>query len=225
MPEQDQLAKAAAAEIGDGQVVGLGTGRAASRAIRAIAERVRAEGLSIRGVPTSEESAGLAASLGLEVIPLEEATAVDVVLDGVDELDPQMGMIKGQGGAMTREKIVAHAAERRVYLMQRTKLVERLGERCPVPVEVVASAALLVRTILAKQGIEGDWRLDDAGGLVMTDNGNPILDVPLGPDESAHLLAENLDATPGVVGHGLFLTEADKVLIEDERGALEVSER
>ncbi|MEM1424393.1 MAG: ribose-5-phosphate isomerase RpiA [Planctomycetota bacterium] len=225
MAQRDALALAAADEIGDGQVVGLGTGRAAGRAIRAIAQRVRDEGWSIRGVATSEASAGLAREVGIPLIPLDGADRVDVLLDGVDELDDAMRMIKGQGGAMTREMIVAHAAERRVYLMQAHKRVSRLGERCPVPVEVIASACGLVRSTLAAAGVAGAWRVRDDGARVLTDNGNPILDCPLTESWTPESLRSCVVLTPGVVGHGLVIDEADRVLIEDETGVLEAVDR
>ncbi|GAB4520421.1 MAG: ribose-5-phosphate isomerase RpiA [Phycisphaerales bacterium] len=225
MTEADRLALAASSEINDGDVVGLGTGRAAERAIRAIAQRVRDEGWSITGVATSEASARLARELGIPLTALAEAERVDVLLDGVDELDASMRMIKGQGGAMTREMIVAHAAERRVYLMQTHKRVDRLGERCPVPVEVLASACGLVRSVLAAAGIVGTWRTDQAGTRVLTDNGNPILDCPLDGSFTPEQFRSCLMETVGVVGHGLFLDEADRVVIEDEGGGLEVIDR
>ena len=225
MTNPDALAHAAAGEITDGQTIGLGTGRAASRAIRAIAQRVRDEGISICGVATSEASARLAEELGITLVPLDQAERVDVLLDGVDELDPSLRMIKGQGGAMTREMIVAHAAERRVYLMQAHKRVERLGERCPVPVEIFGPGRELVRAALSAVGIEGEWRTTDDGTVSLTDNNNPILDCPLDGSLAPEQVRSLLLDTVGVIGHGLFLDEADRVIIEDEAGALEILDR
>ncbi len=225
MDSIDRLAQAAAAEVHPGDTVGLGTGRAASRAILAIGARAKREGFEIAGVPTSEASATLAREVGIRVIALDEASRIDVLLDGVDELDPGLAMIKGQGGAMTREMIVAHASARCVYLMQRSKLVARLGERVPVPVEVLRSASSLVRATLERKGVSGEWRRDEGGALVITDNGNPILDCPLTDALSPGDTRQRLMETVGVIGHGLFLDQADRVIIEDESGGLEVRDR
>jgi ribose 5-phosphate isomerase A len=221
----DQLAVRAAREVASGYVVGLGTGRAASRAIRAIAERVRTEGLDIRGVATSEASAALARELGIPLIPLDESGRVDVLLDGADEVAPDLSMLKGQGGAMTREKIVAWASTRRVYLVQRAKLVERLGERVGVPIEVLASSTGLVEATLRARGIEGAWRVADDGARALTDDGNPILDCPIPGGVDVRTMGALIDTTPGVVGHGLFLVEADAVFVEDASGDIEVRAR
>lgn len=221
----DQLARAAADEVSEGDVVGLGTGRAASRAIRAIGEKAREGGYTLRGVPTSRASATLATEMGIEVIDLARAEGIDVLLDGVDELAPGLILLKGQGGAMTREKVVAWAARRRVYLMQRSKIVDRLGETFGVPVEVLASAASATRAILETRGVLGAWRADQDGADVLTDDGNPILDCPIGEDADVRTVGALIDTTPGVVGHGLFLVEADRVIIEDGAGELEFRDR
>jgi ribose 5-phosphate isomerase A len=218
MMTPDLLASAAVKAIVSGMNVGLGTGRAATRAIRALAERAATEGLALRCVATSKASHDLAAKLGLTVGSLEEIGRLDYLFDGADEVDSALRMIKGRGGAMTREKIVAHASARRVYLIQSDKLSSRLGERAPLPVEVRASDLDGVRQDLRKIGLEGPVRLKDDGTPYKTDNGNPVIDAPLGPDLDVVKLGASLDALAGVVGHGLFLTEANDVLIEDADG-------
>jgi ribose 5-phosphate isomerase A len=210
---EDTLARAAIAEIEAGMMVGLGTGRAASRCIRALAAR----NIEVRCVATSIRSAELAYSLGLRVEPFEHVRQVDFLFDGADEVDPKLSMIKGAGGAMTREKMVARAAKRRVYVIDASKLVERLGEKKPVPVEVLAFGLASVRASLERLGLSGEVRVDDAG-RVLTDEGNPILDVALPVSLDPALVDEQLQGTPGVVGHGLFLSEADAVFIEHEDG-------
>ena len=215
---QDLLAVAAVKDITTGMAVGLGTGRAATRAIRALAQRAATENLVLRCVATSQASNDLAATLGLAVGSLEEIGRLDFLFDGADEVDPALRMIKGRGGAMTREKIVAHASARHVYLIQANKLSSRLGEKAPLPIEVLASDLAAVRQALRAIGLEGPIRLKADGTPYKTDNGNPVIDAPLPAALDVEQLAASLDGLAGVVGHGLFLTEADAVLVEDEEG-------
>jgi ribose 5-phosphate isomerase A len=215
---QDLLASAAVKDIATGMTVGLGTGRAATRAIRALAQRAAAEQLALRCVATSQASHDLATTLGLLVRSLDEIGQIDYLFDGADEVDPALRMIKGRGGAMTREKIVAHASAHRVYLIQSDKLSSRLGERAPLPVEVRAADLARVRERLHEIGLKGPVRLKDDGTPYKTDNGNPVIDAPLAADLDIVKLGASLDALAGVVGHGLFLTEANDVLIEDTEG-------
>jgi ribose 5-phosphate isomerase A len=215
---QDLLAAAAVEDIVSGMAVGLGTGRAATRAIRALAQRAATEGLVLRCVATSQASHDLAASLGLTVGSLEEIGRLDFLFDGADEVDPALRMIKGRGGAMTREKIVAHASARRAYLIQANKLSSRLGEKAPLPIEALASDLAAVRQALRAIGLEGPVRPNADGTPYKTDNGNPVIDAPLPAGLDVEQLGASLDRLAGVVGHGLFLAEADAVLIEDEAG-------
>ena len=222
----DALARAAIEPIQSGTVVGLGTGRAAARGIRALAARREAETLRLTCVATSEASAALAASLGLRVVALDAVDRVDYLFDGADEIDPQGRMIKGGGGAMTRERLVAAAAMasggRRVFIADRSKLVDRLGATRRLPVEVLAVAVELVRRELASVGLrDAVLRVDAAGQPVITDNGGRLLDVRLEEALTLEELAARLDAMPGVVDHGLFLREAEEIVIEDGLGGLE----
>lgn len=217
--EQDRIAWMAVEPVRAGMLVGLGTGRAATRAIRALAARVAAEGLDVRCVATSEASATLARSLGLRVLEFDDPARVDYLFDGADEVDPALRMIKGRGGAMTREKIVAQSAEFRVYLVDETKLVSRLGLRCALPVEALSFGLGATRARLAALGLTGGVRLDEGGGVYRTDAGNPVLDVAISAETAVDDLGALIDAIPGVVGHGLFLSEADEVLVEDRAGA------
>jgi len=210
----DALAAAAVEEICAGMTVGLGTGRAATRAIEALARRVYAEGMSLLCVATSRASDELGRRLGLRVQAMEEVERIDYLFDGADEVDAAMRMIKGRGGAMTREKIAARAAARRVYLVQSTKLVERLGEAAPLSIEVLRFGLAATRRALRELGLDGPLR----GADYETDDGNPVVDVALSTGVDLAHLATALDETPGVVGHGLFLTEADVLLIEDPQG-------
>jgi ribose 5-phosphate isomerase A len=220
-PPTDALARAAIEDVRAGMVVGLGTGRAAARAIAELARRAAEEKLDLRCVATSRASARQAEDLGLRVVPLESVVRVDHLFDGADEVDPALRMIKGKGGAMTLEKLVARAASRRVYLVQEAKLVGVLGETAPLPVEVEPEEIDLVVSTLGKLGLEPAVRRGDADAPVLTDAGNPIVDAALPRGSHAvdlDALGAALDLMPGVVGHGLFLGEADLVLVEDAEG-------
>ncbi len=210
----DALAEAAVEEVRAGMTVGLGTGRAAARAIEALARRASAEGMDLRCIATSQASEELGRRLGLRLVAMEGVERIDHLFDGADEVDAAMRMIKGRGGAMTREKIAARAAARRVYLVQSAKRVEHLGEAAPLPIEVLRFGLAATRRALRELGLDGPLR----GGGYETDDGNPVVDALLPASVDLAQLATELDRTPGVVGHGLFLTEADVVLIEDRHG-------
>lgn len=213
MPADDLLAIAAVEPVTSGMIVGLGTGRTATRAIEALARRVRVEQLDIACVATSRVSEGLATRLGLRVVAMDGVERVDYLFDGADEVDPSLRMIKGRGGAMTREKIVAQAATQRTYLVQSTKLVERLGQTAPLPIEVMQFGLATTLRALRERGLDGAVRAGFA-----TDDGNPVFDATLPPAIEVDTLALALNAMAAVVGHGLFLREADVVLIEDASG-------
>ncbi len=217
MHTPDPLAQAAVREVRPGMVVGLGTGRAAARGIEALAARARQESLRIECVATSRRSAEQARALGLRVVEMERCARVDYLFDGADEVDPALRMIKGRGGAMTREKIIAHASARRVYLVQREKMVPRLGTAAALPVEFLKFGSAWLERALGGLGLVGSIRFEN-GSEWRTDDGNPVFDlaIPAGSDLSA--LAARLDALPGVVGHGVFLDEADVVLVEEPDG-------
>jgi ribose 5-phosphate isomerase A len=219
----DFLAAAAVEPIVSGMTVGLGTGRAATRGIRALGERAAAERLTLLCVATSDRSRELAIHLGLRVADLQAVGQIDYLFDGADEVDPLLRMIKGRGGAMTREKKVAHAAKHRVYLIQSDKLVERLGQRALLPVEAAADRLQAVVEALQAFGLQGQVRKKADGSDYRTDGGNPVIDSTLPSDVDLTELARALDGMPAVVGHGLFLTEADTVLVENASG--EVSRR
>lgn len=227
-PTTDALARAAIGDVRAGMVVGLGTGRAAARAIAELARRAAEEKLDLRCVATSRASASQAAGLGLRLVALEATSRVDLLFDGADEVDPALRMIKGKGGAMTLEKQVALAAARRVYLIQEAKLVGRLGQTAPLPVEVQPEEIDLVASTLGKLGLEPAVRRGDADAPFLTDAGNPILDATLPRGSHAvdlEALCAALDLMPGVVGHGLFLDQADLVLVEDAGGRVTRRER
>ena len=218
MSERDKelAARQAVEYVAHGMVVGLGTGSTAEFAIRALGERARSEGLEIRCVPTSLASARLGEEVGLDIRSLEDCPAIDLTIDGADEVDPRLDLIKGLGGALLREKIVAGASAREAIIVDASKRVERLGTRSPLPVEVVPFAWTLARMRLMALGPRPELRLDDRGQPFVTDNGNYILDCHFAegiPDPAA--TERRIDGIPGVVGNGLFIGMADTVVVGD----------
>ena len=213
----DALAEAAIADIQSGMVVGLGTGRTASRSIIALGERVKNEKLDIRCVPTSHATQTLAMSQGLPLLDFEMVEHVDYLFDGADEVDPQLRILKGGGGAMTRERIVAWASNRCVYMVTQDKLVPRLGTKNTLGIAVLTFGLSAVRAQIRNLGLNGVVRRTINGELFVTDNGNLIIDVSIS-DWDLEDLASTLNDLPGVIDHGLFLTEADELLIETPNG-------
>lgn len=197
MHPRDRAAQAAVAHVEDSMIVGLGSGDTAARAIRLLAGR------RIVGVATSDKSAALARSLGIPVRAPDEVAAIDLTIDGADEIDPALRLVKGGGGAHTREKLVARASKELIIVADADKRVARLGERMPLPVEILPFAQRWTLARLAALGLPPVVR----EGFV-TDNGNVIADCALGPVDDLAALAAAVKALPGVVEHGLFLDEA-----------------
>jgi ribose 5-phosphate isomerase A len=210
----DQLAEAAVAPIESGMLVGLGTGRTARRGVRALAERIRQENLKIDCIASSEATEQLARELEMKVVDFALVEEVDYLFDGADEIDSKLRMLKGSGGAMTRERIIAWASKRRVFMIDGAKFVDNLGESCTLSVAVMAFGLASTRASLRAVGLNGVCRRSLDGDLFVTDNGNLILDVTLTPDHCVEELAAHLNDIPGVIDHGLFLGEADEVLID-----------
>ncbi len=208
---EKRLAATRAVElVRDGMVVGLGTGSTASEAIRLLGERAK-EGLKIRGIPTSEVTRKLARECGIPMVGLTDVPRVDLTIDGADEIDPQMRLIKGGGGALLREKIVASASAMLVIIADATKVVQQLGA-FPLPVEVVPFALPVVRRTIEQLGAKVVLRGGESAPYVTVD-GNFILDCAFRRIEDPETLAATLAAMPGVVESGLFLGMADMVVI------------
>jgi ribose 5-phosphate isomerase A len=207
--EAAALGAAALAEVKPGTVVGLGTGQAATAFIHALGKAVKG-GLRITGVPTSDASASLARQLGIPLI--DEPVTLDVAVDGADEVDPQLDLVKGFGGALVREKIVAAAARRFIVLVGEEKLVKVLGGRGRLPVEVVPFAVPFVTRRLTELGYPPVVRPKD-GKPWVTDNGNLILDAAVQSIPDPGALDRTLLAIPGVVGTGLFVGMAHLVMV------------
>lgn len=218
------IAERALELVEDGSAIGLGTGRAATLFIKALGERVGG-GLRVRGVPTSDATADLARELGIPLATLEEVEELDICFDGADEVAPDFNLIKGYGGALVREKIVAASARRFVVLVGPGKEVKALGEHGKLPVEVVPFALPLARRKLTALGCPPVLRVQPDGTTYITDNGNPIFDCQVGPIADAAALERALLDIPGVVGTGLFLGMAETVLIEAEDGTVTARHR
>jgi ribose 5-phosphate isomerase A len=218
-----QAAETAAALVQPEMTLGLGTGSTAAHFIAALGVRVRG-GLYVRGVPTSDDTARNAAAAGIDLVEPDETTIIDLAVDGTDEVDGALQLIKGGGGALLREKIVANAARRFVVIADASKKVAQLG-RFPLPVEIDRFAfALTVRAVreaLARLGyVRADIRLraSAAGPSFLSDGGNFILDCALGRIADALALDTALRAIPGVVETGLFIGMADEVILAGPGG-------
>ena len=222
-------AQAALDYIKDGMIVGLGTGSTSAHFVRALGQRVR-QGLRVRGVPTSEATRNLAEQEGVPLVEISQVSAVDVDVDGADEVDTAFRLVKGGGGALLREKIVAAASKRMVVIADESKWVETLGA-FPLPVEVTRFGFTMtqrrVAEALRKTGCAGDEVVLRISGKanepVITDGGNYILDAHVQRIANAEALATELQAIAGVVEHGLFIGLAQTVILGKAKG-VEVKE-
>ena len=208
-----------------GMILGLGTGSTVHHALVRIAERIRGEGLDVRGVPTSSDTERKARSMGIPLVGLEEVESIDLTIDGADEIDARFDMIKGGGGALLREKVVASISRREAIVVGANKVVDRLGRAFPLPVEVVPFAHPTAERALSKLGCSPVLRLQGEA-VYATDNGNVILDCAFEggiPDPRA--LESRIAAIPGVVGSGLFVGLAHVLFIGRADGTCEVRRR
>lgn len=215
---KEAAAEAAAAQVKDGMIVGLGSGTTATLAVKAIAKRV-SQGLRIIGVPTSEQTAQLARSLGIPLSTLGEHARLDMTIDGADEVEVStLNLIKGLGGALLREKIVASASARFVVIVDETKLVKQLGTHDPVPVEVIPFGWQLTEARMRSLGAKPALRMKPDGEPFITDGGHYILDCTFGLIASSADLGSALDKTVGVVEHGLFVGMTSQVVVGGPEG-------
>jgi ribose 5-phosphate isomerase A len=229
----DELKRQAAAraleEVRDGMRLGLGTGSTAKRFVELLGERVRG-GLRVVGVPTSEVTRADAERCGIPTTTLDEIDRLDLTVDGADEVDPALDLIKGGGGALLREKIVAAASDRMIVIADDTKWVTALG-RFPLPVEVVPFGLAATRRAMAeafaKAGVSGQTGLRKGkdGHVFVTDGGHWIVDAHLGRIDDAPRLAALLSAIPGVVEHGLFIGLACTVILAGAHGIRVIERR
>ncbi len=209
-----RVAVEAVKHVEEGFIVGLGSGSTAAYAIQEIGRRVTQDSLKVRGVPTSSQAMILAVHSSVPLTTLDEHPFLDLAIDGADQIDKKLNVIKGGGGALTREKIVAFAAKQLIIVADETKLVEKLGTNCLVPVEVLPFALATTSTNIKKLG--GKPFLRESGGKlgpVVTDNGNYIIDVDFGPIKNVKELNQKLKLIPGVFETGLFIEMADFIYL------------
>jgi ribose 5-phosphate isomerase A len=216
-------AEAALELVEPGMVLGLGTGSTAAIFVRLLADRVK-RGLDIVGAPTSEATNRLARELGIRVIAPDDIKRIDLTVDGADEVDPELNLIKGGGAALLREKIIAEASDRMAVIVDASKQVKTLG-KFPLPIEVNPFAAELTRRRIhghiADIGLKSapsSWRMATGESLLHTDGGHLVLDLHCGEIHDPDTLQTVLERIPGVVEHGLFIRYASLVIIGEENG-------
>jgi ribose 5-phosphate isomerase A len=216
---KEQAAREAVEQVRRGMVLGLGTGSTAEFALRRAAELLLAGTLSdIVGIPSSRRTESLARELGIPLSDLDAHPLIDLTIDGADEVDPRLNLIKGGGGALLREKVLAEASRRVLIIVDEGKLSPRLGTAWALPVEVIPFAASPVKGFLEELGASVSLRRDDEGAAFRTDQGNRILDARFGPMAEPESLAAKLDARAGIVAHGLFLGLASEVIVAGAHG-------
>jgi len=216
-----QAAERAAELIESGMIVGLGHGSTTAFAIERIAELLRSRELGdIICIPCSTEVERHARALEIPLTTLEDRPCIDLTIDGADEVDPKMNLIKGGGGALLREKVVASVSRREIIVIDDSKLSPALGTHFALPIEVVPFACAVERGVLESLGATVELRASSAddGAPFLTDQGNLILDANFGPIDEPGMLASALDARPGIVGHGLFIDLATDLVVADEVG-------
>ncbi|TKT79187.1 ribose-5-phosphate isomerase RpiA [Aquamicrobium sp. LC103] len=216
-----EAARVALSHVRDGMKLGIGSGSTAEEFVRVLAVEVAA-GMKITGVPTSERTATLCRDLGVPLSTLDEMPALDLTIDGADEIDPQLTLVKGGGGALLREKIVAAASDRMIVIADASKLVDTLG-RFPLPIEVnpfgLKATELAISRAATALGLSGPLQLRMRDGApFLTDGGHFIIDASFGRIPDTRALSDALHAIPGVVEHGLFLGIADAAVVADADG-------
>lgn len=222
-----EAARAALAYVEQGMKLGIGTGSTAEEFVKLLAAQVT-DGLEIIGVPTSERTAKLCVELGVPLSTLEETPALDLTIDGADELDAKLRLIKGGGGALLREKIVAFASSKMVVIADGTKVVDALGAY-PLPIEVnmfgLGATGIALEKAASDLGLKGsiDLRAGSDGEIFVTDGGHYILDASFGHISDPDALSLALHAIPGVVEHGMFLGLADVAIIATKDGIVTMS--
>lgn len=216
MNDKELVARQAAARVKDGMLVGLGTGSTANYFIEELARRQKEEGLRITAAASSVVSTIKAQQLGLPLISIDQLSRLDLYVDGADEVTPDSTLLKGRGYDLVREKLMARAADEFIVMVDQSKLVSRIGERYPIPVEVMPFAWQLVKRTLESLGGKGELRPNSAkDGLAITSYGSLVLDMTFDESVGSGKLDEMLNAAPGVVEHGIFRGLAGTVLIAD----------
>lgn len=203
--------------VEDGMVVGLGSGSTANIAIKMIGEKIRADDIEVIGIPTSAASDLLGRAVGIKIGDLDDHRLVDMTIDGADEVDAELNLVKGLGGALVREKMVAASTRVEMIVVDASKLVEHLGQNAPVPVEIINFSYNSTVRRLATLGCEPVIRVAN-GRPFVTDNGNLIADCRFDTIDDPESMESRLNLVPGVVDNGLFIGLADKVIVGSENG-------
>ena len=212
--DKQNVAIKAASLVENNMIVGLGTGSTANYFIEELARRQQHEGLQVTTVASSIVSSRVAQSAGLDVIAIENLKGLDLYVDGADEVSPDMTLLKGRGSDLVREKLLAKAANEFYVLVDDSKRVERIGDKFPIPVEVMPFAWQLVLKSLEQIGAMGSLRPNASGdGLAVTSHGSLVLDLNFEKDIDSHKLNQQLNAIPGVVEHGIFTNLATKIFV------------
>ncbi|MFW6270431.1 MAG: ribose-5-phosphate isomerase RpiA, partial [Bacillota bacterium] len=209
----------AAEYVKDGMKIGLGTGSTAYYAVKKVGEMVR-NGLNVKAVPTSKETAELAEEEGIELIELADVDKLDLTIDGADEVDKDFNLTKGGGGALLREKIVASASEKLIVIVDESKLTDKLGA-FPLPVEITPFSWQYTKKMIDKFDCSSKIRKKD-GEIFLTDNGNYILDCDFGQIDDPIKLSEELNKIPGVVENGIFAEMAEIVIVGFDSGEVKI---
>lgn len=216
---KQQAAWKAVELVESGMVVGLGTGSTADFATRRIGQLLQEGTLrEIVGIPSSLRTERLAREVGIPLTTFEDHPRIDLTIDGADEVDPALNLIKGGGGALLREKVLAQASARNIIIVDESKLSPQLGEKWALPVEVIPFARRVEEEFLKSLGASVTLRSGDDGAAYRTDQGNFILDARFGPIEDPAALAERLNARAGIVEHGLFIGLATQIIVAGEAG-------
>ena len=223
MATQDELkqkaAHRAAEFVESGMVVGLGSGSTSNFAVQRIAERIKSGELkNIVGIPSSARTEKLATELGIPLVGFDEKQQIDITIDGADEVDPELNLIKGGGGALLREKVVAQASRKNIIIVDDSKLSPHLGTKWALPVEVIPFACKTEASFLKSLGASVSIRSRGDGGHFKTDQNTLILDADFGPITDPAKLAAQLNGRAGIVEHGLFLELASDVIVAETKG-------
>lgn len=226
-PDLKRLAAHRAVDyVTSGMVLGLGTGSTTRFAIEKIGEKVRSGALrDVVGIPSSERTAQLAREVGILLTDFSRHPRIDLTIDGADEVDPRLNLIKGGGGALLREKVLAQNSRENVIVVDESKLVQRLGQTWPVPVEVIPFACTVAQRALTELGATVTLRQTENGAPCQTDQQNYILDARFGPIEDPYALASQMKQVAGIVEHGLFLNLATRVVVAGRDGVRILSRR
>lgn len=216
-------AEKAVEHVDNGMVIGLGTGSTVKHAIKKLGEKINA-GLKIEGIPTSLRTKKLAIKLNIPLVDLNEYTEIDLTIDGADEVDSFLNLIKGGGGALTREKIIAYHSKKEIIVVDETKVVKKLGVDFPVPVEVTKFGWNATKKTLEELGCTAVLRtiMDE---VYITDNSNYILDCDFGKINEPEALEKEINSIPGVIENGLFIDLADEVIVGSKQGIITLEER